>query len=63
MATGQTTPIDVYGNEGGGVGVPTQRVWVYRGAKPGSGTLVYEEFPPGSDTASTTVRGAITVAE
>ncbi len=50
-------------DESGEVGVPTQQVWVYRGTAAGTGTLVFQQFPPGNDTPSKAYTMKVTVTE
>ena len=47
--------------EGDAPGSPGAHIFAYRASGEGSGTLVFEEFPPGKDTASDTVTFEVSV--
>ncbi|MBM3665356.1 MAG: protease inhibitor I42 family protein [Actinobacteria bacterium] len=47
--------------EGDAPGSPGTITFAYRASAEGSGTLVFEEFPPGKDTASDTVTFEVSV--
>ena len=47
--------------EGDAPGSPGAHIFAYAAKAEGTGTLVFEEFPPGSDTASNTVTFEVSV--
>ena len=48
-------------SSGDAPGSPGTIIFAYRASAEGSGTLVFEEFPPGEDTASDTVTFDVSV--